>query len=217
MSENKSAISKVWSVASTVLVVIVVLVAVFLMGSRIMGYRVFTVISGSMEPAYSVGDLIYVKNTEPKEIKVGDAITYVMNENLVVSTHRVVKIEQKNGEFMFYTKGDANKDADKSPVHNKNVVGVVKFSIPYLGYVSDWVQNPPGMYIAIALGVILIIAVFLPDIIKSGRDKDGKKHNVEEAPVAEIPFEETAVVENESVPQTSEGDVKISEEKQKEE
>ncbi len=217
MSENKSTISKIWSVVSTVLVILVVLVAVFLMGSRIMGYRVFTVISGSMEPTYSVGDLIYVKDVEPKDIQVGDAITYVMNENLVVSTHRVIDIEQKDGELMFYTKGDANKDADQSPVHNKNVVGVVKFSIPYLGYVSDWIQSSPGMYVAIALGVALIIAVFLPDMIRSSREKDRKKHTAEAVPVAEIPFEETAFKENDSVSQPSEPDVEISEETTEEE
>ncbi len=191
---NKSTFSKIWGVVSTVLVILVVLVAVFLMGSRIMGYRVFNVISGSMEPTYSIGDLIYVKEVEPEEIKVGDPITFVMNENLVVATHRVERVEQKEGELYFYTKGDANKDSDESPVHEKNVVGVAKFSIPFLGYVSDFVQNPPGMYIAIALGVVLIVAVFLPDFIKPKKGKDDGDAKAEaDPPVAEIPFEETAV------------------------
>ena len=54
-------LKKIWSVASTVLVVLVVLCAVFLMGSRVMGYQLYTVISGSMEPNFRVGDLLYVK------------------------------------------------------------------------------------------------------------------------------------------------------------
>ena len=166
MSQEKSTISKIWGVVSTVLVILVVLVAVFLMGSRILGFRVFNVISGSMEPTYSVGDLVYVKEVPAEEIKVGDPITFVLNEQLTVATHRVERIEQKEGELYFYTKGDANKDADKTPVHNKNVVGVVKFSIPLLGYVSDFVQHPPGTYITIGVGIFLILLVFLPDILK---------------------------------------------------
>ena len=54
-------LKKIWNIVSTALVVLMVLCAVFLMGSRVMGYQCFTVISGSMEPKYSVGDLIYVK------------------------------------------------------------------------------------------------------------------------------------------------------------
>jgi signal peptidase len=48
------------------------------------------------------------------------------------------------------------------------------FSIPYLGYVSNYIQNPPGMYVAIAAGAILIMLVFLPDIF-SDDDKEEKK------------------------------------------
>lgn len=176
-------ITRIWSSVSTVLVVIVVVFALFLMGSRIIGFRVFNVISGSMEPNYSVGDLIYVKEVDVTEIKVKDPITFVMNENLVVATHRVERIEEKEGELYFYTKGDANKDPDQSPVHYKNVIGVPVFAIPYLGYVSDYIQNPPGMYVAIALGVLLIILVFLPDFM--GKKK--KEPEAEAAPSVEAP------------------------------
>lgn len=173
---NKS-LKKAWEITSTVLVVLVVACAVFLMGSRIIGYRVFTVISGSMEPTYSVGDLIYVKDEKPQNIKVGDPITFVLNEDLVVATHRVVRIDAENQHF--YTKGDANEIEDSSPVHFNNVVGVPVFSIPYLGYVSDYIQNPPGMYIAIAAGAVLVILVFVPDMLEK------KKNDGEEAPQSE--------------------------------
>lgn len=164
-------IKKLWNVVSTIIVVLVVLCAVFLMGSRLIGFRVFNVISGSMEPFYSVGDLIYVKQVNPNDIKVGTPITFVLNEDLVVATHRVIKVDAENQHF--YTKGDANDTADASPVHFNNVIGVPQFSIPLLGYVSDFIQHPPGMYITIGVGGLLILAVFLPDMI-------GKKKVVEE-------------------------------------
>ena len=163
-------LKKIWNVSSTFLVGLFVLCAVFLMGSRLLGYQVFNVISGSMEPTYSVGDLIYVKDVNRYEIEVGTPITFVLNENLVVATHRVVEVDEENQHF--YTKGDANDTADASPVHFNNVIGVPQFSIPLLGYVSDFIQNPPGMYITVAVGFILILIVFLPDFFRKKKEED---------------------------------------------
>lgn len=168
---------KVWNVVSTVLVALIVIAAVFLMGSRIMGYRVFNVISGSMEPVYSVGDLIYVKSVDVNTIEVGDPITFVLNEDLVVATHRVVSVDAENQHF--YTKGDANEIADSAPVHFNNVIGVPHFAIPKLGYVSEFIQNPPGMYLTIATLAVLIILVFLPDMMKK-KEEDPKSAPKEE-------------------------------------
>lgn len=164
---------KIWSIVSSVLVGLIVLCAVFLMGSRLVGFQVYTVLSGSMEPKFSVGDLIYVKEVDPQEIKVGDPITFVMNEDLVVATHRVISIDEEKQHF--YTKGDANDTPDAQPVHFKNVLGVAKFAIPYLGYVSDFIQNPPGSYIAIGVGLILILLVFLPDFSKKKKEEAAKE------------------------------------------
>lgn len=166
-------LKKIWNIVSTALVVLMVLCAVFLMGSRVMGYQCFTVISGSMEPKYSVGDLIYVKKVDANTIKVGDDITFILNEDLVVATHRVVRIDAENQRL--YTKGLANEIEDSDPVHFNNVIGVPQFSIPKLGYVSNFVQNPPGMYITIGVGIILILAVFLPDMIGKKKNEDEDK------------------------------------------
>lgn len=167
---------KIWDTVTTVLVVLVVIFAVFLMGSRLMGMQVFNVISGSMEPTYSVGDLLYVKTVDPDSVKVGDPITFVLNEDLVVATHRVVKVDRENR--LFTTKGDANETEDAMPVHFNNLVGVPVFAIPLLGYVSAYIQNPPGMYVAIALGAALLLAVFLPDLFT--KKEDNKEENKEE-------------------------------------
>lgn len=161
-------IKKVWEIATTILVALVVAFAVFLMGSRLIGLKMYHVISPSMEPSYSVGDLICVKETDPDSVKVGDPITFVLNDKLVVATHRVVGIDSENRQFT--TKGDANKTEDAAPVHFNNLVGVPVFAIPLLGYVSAYIQNPPGMYVAIAFGVVLLAAVFLPDLfVKKNR------------------------------------------------
>ena len=163
-------LKKIWNIVSTALVVLMVLCAVFLMGSRLLGYQCYNVISPSMEPEYGVGDLLYVKKVDPNTIKEGDVITFIVNEDLVVGTHRVVRVDAENQRF--YTKGDANEIEDQSPVHFNNVIGVPQFSIPKLGYVSDFVQNPPGLYITIGVGIILILAVFLPDMVGKKKKED---------------------------------------------
>ena len=99
---NRS-VKKIWNVISTVLVVIVVVVALLLVGARLFGLQVYAVLSGSMEPTYHVGSVIYVEPVDPSEIQVGDPITFVMNEELTVATHRVVRIDAENSHF--YTKG----------------------------------------------------------------------------------------------------------------
>lgn len=157
-------VKKIWGIVSLVLVVLVVLAAIFLLGSRILGFRVFNIVSGSMEPEYSVGDLIYVKSVDPATIQVNDVITFLLNEDGVVATHRVVRIDAAKQHI--YTKGDVNETEDMAPVHFKNVIGIPQFAIPGLGYVADFIQNPPGTYIAIIIVSALLILAFAPDLIK---------------------------------------------------
>lgn len=164
-------IKRAWDIVSTVLVVIVVIFAILLAGVRLFGVQVFSVISGSMEPEYPVGSLIYVKKIDPTEIEVNDVITYVL-PNDTPSTHRVIRIDEENQ--LFYTKGDANKTEDGAPVHFKNLIGTPIFKIPLLGYIAYYIQHPPGMYIAIAAGAILLILVFLPDLFQKDEKKNKK-------------------------------------------
>ncbi len=188
-----STVKKVWGIVSTLLVVLVVLCAVFLMGTRLLGYQCYTVISGSMQPKYMVGDLLYVKKVDVNTIKPGDDITFILNEDLVVATHQVVRVDEENKRF--YTKGIANEIEDNDPVHFNNVLGVPQFSIPKLGYVSNFVQNPPGTYITIGIGILLILAVFLPDML--GKKKE--ENALEQAAVSAKAELEGAARENEQL------------------
>lgn len=169
----RKSVKKIWNVISTVLVAIVVIIALLLVGARVFGLQVYAVLSGSMEPTYHVGSIIYVKSVDPSEIKVGDPITFVMNEELTVATHRVVRIDAENSAF--YTKGDANDDPDAAPVHFNNLLGKPVFTIPYLGYISSYVQSPPGIYIAVGVGVLLLALAFLPDMLDGDKKEKQKK------------------------------------------
>ena len=176
---NWQKVKKVFDRITTVLVALVVVLALLLVGARLVGFRVFTVLSGSMEPTYSPGDLIYVRSIDlpdvASQVKAGMPLTFVLNEELVVATHRVVEVDLQNQ--LIYTKGDANDTMDAAPVRFENVIGTPVFAIPWLGYVSSYIQSPPGSYIAIAGGAILLILVFLPDLFSKKQTEDTKDNN----------------------------------------
>ena len=171
------AVKKVWNVVSSILVALVVIFAALLVGARLFGLQVFTVLSGSMEPAYHTGSLIYVKKVDPATIKEGQAITFLLAED-TVATHRVIEVvpdEEDPTVLRFRTQGDANDSPDGGLVHYKNVIGVPVFTIPYLGYVANYIQQPPGMYVAISAGAILLLLVFLPDLFSDDKKKPSKQ------------------------------------------
>lgn len=156
------------------IVIVMVLVAALLAGARLVGLQVYTVISGSMEPNYHLGSIIYVQKIEPTELKERDVITFMLSEN-TVATHRIIEIVPDENDptvLRFRTKGDANQIEDSNLVHHKNVLGKVVGTIPYLGYVSDFVQHPPGTYITLGAAAIMILAVFLPDILMPEKKKE---------------------------------------------
>ena len=167
-------LKKVWNMVSTVLVALVVVLALLLAGARLVGLQVFTVLSGSMEPTYHTGSLIYVKKIDTMDIHPGTVITFMLDED-TVATHRVVQVvpdEEAPSVIRFRTKGDANNAEDGSLVHYKNVIGTPVFTIPGLGYVANYIQHPPGTYVAISAAAVLLLLVFLPDILAP--EKKGK-------------------------------------------
>lgn len=169
---NKT-IKQIWNWISSILVGIVVLLAVALVGVRVVGLSPYAVLSGSMEPTYHVGSLIYVKAVDYKQLEVGDPITYMISQDMVV-THRIIEVlpDEENPETLrYFTQGDANNVPDGTSVHYKNIIGKPIFSIPYLGYVSSYIQNPPGKYVAIAVGALLMLLVFLPDLPGSKNER----------------------------------------------
>ena len=162
------------------LVGVVVLLAIALAGVRLIGLRPYVVLSGSMEPNYHVGSLIYVKSVDYKQLEVGDDITFMLDEDTVV-THRIIEIlvdEEDPDTIRYTTKGVANDAEDGTPVHYKNVIGKPVFSVPYLGYVSNFIQQPPGLYIAFAVVALVFFGAYLPDVLSStpsGKHAAGRK------------------------------------------
>ncbi len=173
---------KIINMVTSLLVVVVVLAAVLMVGMRIAGYDIYTVLSGSMEPTYHVGSLIFVKDVDYTELQEGDVITFMLDED-TVATHRIVDVivdEEDSTVIRYQTKGDANNTVDGNLVHYQNVIGTPVFTIPAMGYVVSYIQHPPGTYVAIAVLALLLAISFLPDLF--AKEEKGEKQKEEKKP-----------------------------------
>jgi signal peptidase len=123
----------------------------------------YVVLSGSMEPAISPGDAVVVASVPAASIAVGDVITFRTPGSDVPVTHRVVDVtEGPDGQRAFVTKGDANEDADLRPVTAQQVVGRVALTVPYVGYVIQFVNSPTGFValVLVPIGLLLLNEVW---------------------------------------------------------
>lgn len=107
---------------------------------RLMGYEVYNVVSGSMEPAIPVGSAVYVALTEPQDVREGEVIAFRSGESVVI--HRVSVNRIVEGEFV--TKGDANAAEDMNTVPYGNLIGRVERHIPMIGQLMEIYANPVG-------------------------------------------------------------------------
>ena len=167
----QNTIKRVWNTSTTVLLILLIILVFLLWGFRFLGYEVLVVQSGSMEPAYHVGSLVYVKPVAPAKLEAGDVITFELGGG-VRGTHRITEVLEENGDLFFRTKGDNNDEADANPVASNAVVGQVQFTIPYLGFWVTYIQQPVGRFVAISVAAFILLLTILPDLIfPSEKDK----------------------------------------------
>ena len=110
---KKSPVAAACSALGTALLILLIVICLPLTVPKAFHYHVYTVISGSMEPAIPTGSLVYIKEMEPKDVQVDDVIAFYGTKDAAsIITHRVVENRVLMGEFI--TKGDANatKDAE---------------------------------------------------------------------------------------------------------
>lgn len=118
-------------------------------------YRIFSVMSGSMEPTIKTGSAILV---EPRrEYKVGDIISFQSASEQKTTTHRIVEIDQKSDTESYFTKGDANDAKDAASITKEKVIGKKVLTIAYLGYLLSYAKTLPGLIIIIILSLVIII------------------------------------------------------------
>ena len=144
----------------TFLLVLTIAVCIPLSLPRLLGYQVYAVISGSMEPAVSIGSLVYVRQIPPETVQ-KDAIIafYGTVDSSAVILHRVVENRTVDGSLI--TKGDANAQPDLSPVRYDRVLGKAEGSIPCLGRLAFMLSGTWGKLssLGLVLAAVLLHAV----------------------------------------------------------
>lgn len=181
MKKILSIFKRIVDVVLTIFVLMFVLVVCLQRFSNneisLFSYRMFTVLSESMAPTYKIGDVLISKEVDPKEIKVGDDVSYLGKSGTFadkVVTHRVVEIEtDKDGKYVFHTKGVANPTEDPL-VYEDQIYGVIVHEAKLLSYVYKCVSNPNGMFIFIVIPILYVIG---SEMIYFMLDKEEKRRN----------------------------------------
>ncbi|MET3572709.1 signal peptidase [Enterocloster citroniae] len=130
------------------LVIAVLLNLCFFIRPELFGWSRAVILSGSMEPSMSIGDLVIVQRE--KEYRVGDIV--VFDSGGLSVTHRILEKAQEG----FVTKGDANNVPDKELLSENHIIGRVAVVIPMVGKAVLFLKNPAGMMLIMMLAIWLI-------------------------------------------------------------
>lgn len=136
------------------------------------------VLTDSMLPEISSGDLIICNTLEPEEVQVGDVISFFdpMGSGTAVVTHRVLEIVEEEGELSWRTKGDNNNAEDQVLVPEKNLVGIYRSRIPALGNVAMFMQTTPGLILCVVCPVLLMVGY---DMLRRNKYEKAKQQDTD--------------------------------------
>lgn len=152
-----------------ILIIVCVLIAAVIIlqkvsnsNKSIAGYRIFRVITGSMEPEYDVGEVVISKEVDPKSIKVGDDIVYLGSYGEYsgkIIMHEVVAIDtDENGNLNFHAKGLHSSSVEDPQIKESQIYGVVKFKSGILTVLYKLATNIYSLFVIIS---ILVLNVFI--------------------------------------------------------
>lgn len=164
-------LSSILSALGTILLVLLVLSCLPLTLPKLFGYHIYSVVSGSMEPAIPVGSLVYIQEMEPGEAEEGEIVAfYGARDSASIITHRVVENRPMMGELI--TKGDANPENDMNPVPYENFIGKVVRRIPGAGKAAEVFTSASGKALAGGVIAAAVILQLLAAAIGAGKQKD---------------------------------------------
>ncbi len=131
---NKSKI-----IISIIPIILVIIIVYFISGY--FKYYALAIASGSMKPVFDRGSVVIIEQVNNKynnyeKLKEGEIIAYRTEKAIIV--HRLIRIVNTDEDKFYYTKGDANKDEDDYLIKKENIIGIVRFNIPYIGYPTVW-------------------------------------------------------------------------------
>lgn len=120
--------------------IIILFGSIYILNFGLLKYKTMAIGSNSMYPKIKVGDVVVIeKLKENFELQIGDIVAFEYNDKIVV--HRVTRAYSVNDEICIRTKGDNNTEEDLNETCGDNIIGVVKFTIPKIGYPAVWMSE----------------------------------------------------------------------------
>jgi len=149
------------------LVLAVAAVLGFGVGPQFLPYKVYTVLSGSMEPTLHVGSVVVLRPAPADQIRTGDIITFQRPDRRgTYITHRVVNITRTAFGPAFVTKGDANGVSDSWTIPVSGTGLKYWFDIPLLGFFFAILESPIGRICFILAPALILAAVTINELWK---------------------------------------------------
>ena len=152
-----------WSFIVIVFLYIAFVAVQRLSGNKsIMGYRLFTVATGSMEGVYNINDVIIVKDCDTNNLKVGDDVAYMGKVDDLAGkliTHRIIDIkENPDGSRIFTTQG-VNTDVEDPSITADQILGQVQGVMPVITQINHAVKSQVGFFLLVFVPLVLVIAL----------------------------------------------------------
>ena len=160
-------LNRILKVVSNVILAIVLCVGVLIVLSLSnipKGFKMLTVMSGSMEPALHTGSIIFVKSMQ--NYAIGDIVTRKTDNPKMTITHRITEKEEINGQIEFKTKGDANNSTDGESFTQDRIVGKELLAITNFGYIITFAKTQPGILLLIIIPSVIFIYEEINNITK---------------------------------------------------
>jgi len=159
---------KIFLRTTDIIMAVMVLVALAIVIPNSYGVKTLAVLSNSMAPNIQKGSMVFVAPVKPEDIITGDFISYTINDEQLV-TGRVTEIDDANK--LFTVEDDLSGASGAMQVPYNKMIGVVKFSMPFMGYLLGYVLTSQGKIVVIA-GVLALIVIMT---MLGGQDPEPKK------------------------------------------
>ena len=138
---------------------------------RAVGVTPFTVLTGSMQPAFAPGDVVLSERRAPLGVRPGDVVTFHdPSRDGELVTHRVESMRRSGPVVTFVTKGDANDVAEQWTVPVDGNIGRAVLAVPKVGHVLHWAGTREGKLALIAGPAALLVLLELVGLLGLRRE-----------------------------------------------
>ena len=177
---NANSQAKFSDIAMWTISIFIALIIFFAVIMLFLGFRPAVVLTGSMEPTISPGDMIVYKQIQESDLNKGDVVTFYMTEESMANksityTHRVVNVIEKNNKILFQMQGDANDSPDSNLIPIERILGKVHYVLPLVGQTFLFVKNNMLIVLSVSLALFLVF-YFVKKLTKEIKRKDSNQN-----------------------------------------